>query len=251
MSRADYLNYGFLLLSAVFSYFIPRVGHYGAVAVGFVGVCLIVRGQLKKDEEGFGSVPTLAGALREGARSVVSDIQKSPGGSNLKVVALSLPRIQFEDGTWCRGDGRGFDSLSHAVVIRNEAQRSEQVATVTVRAELRCHKPSGTYTHSPLCWIGIKEPEARIGAGESRELVLAVQTVLGQDQWDWAVHSTSPSDRIWIDLFETFEFEIRLIDVETGEILSTEPPLCFLWEWPYRDPPGIPSKRIYTCRSDR
>jgi hypothetical protein len=99
VERSDYFNYGFTLVAPALAYVLS--GPKGSAIAAFVGVVLIVRGHLKKHEEGFGYIPLLGGTHRHERTDEIPTavlpkaplVEKGPQPTLISMMDTSLPQF--------------------------------------------------------------------------------------------------------------------------------------------------------------
>lgn len=157
--------------------------------------------------------------------------------SKVRLQARGITHIQYDHNTKMYthlfdGTASGF---SIVIQILNLAVRGASNKPVRVRAQAMYKRDGETTLLSPLVWLESPTSDCVLGPGEIRELVIARRDSYGF--WDFLTHgqhgNVTPSDGL------DFDFEIDLIDLETGKILEVEPPLYFHWHW--REGPLTPS----------
>lgn len=156
---------------------------------------------------------------------------------NIKLHGIKHPLIRQENGVWDFNYTEGAGLLAHTLLIRNEATKSG-IKKAVITAQLVIKRNICTYPLSPLSWMKTKEIAVTMGPAECRELILAVKK--SADEWDWVVDPLSPSMAVWIEHLD-FQFEVQIIDADSGKILPISPRLCFSWEWPRGHAPGNPN----------
>lgn len=153
---------------------------------------------------------------------------------NLMLLGFEMTPIEQREGVWSRAPN---SKMAWVAFIHNAPLEDRDVGTVSVRAEIlyypekgRCHKVS------PATWLDQIDNTVRLKSGDTKDLVIAVET---HPRWNWGLLANgSPCN--YGDLWATrpnFEFEIRLIDDATGKLMR--PSYCFKWEWSGDSRPSI------------
>lgn len=117
--------------------------------------------------------------------------------------------------------------------IKNEPKEKGIVGTAHVRAQIKFLSGYNHSPISPLVWLESDQTAIEIGAGEARELIVAIRgSSADKEMWDFVVGGqASAAESLYVPLGD-FEFEIRLIDAVNGRIIPVTPKIHLKWEWP-------------------
>ena len=156
------------------------------------------------------------------------------GPPNLVLHGFEMTPIEKYEGGWRRLAG---GKMAWLAFIRNAPLGDKDVGLACVRAEILYYPQKGRcYAVSPATWLVQGENTACLKSGDTKDLVIAVET---HPRWNWNF-LTNGSPCSYGDLWDTcpdFEFEVRLIDDASGQIMK--PSYCFKWEWRGESRPSI------------
>jgi hypothetical protein len=166
--------------------------------------------------------------MKGGTRKVEELKQTRKALPNLTLHSARTPNISRSDGVWNIGGLPNTTRLAQTVFISNEPTL-EGVSAVKVKARLVLKKEPSVPPFSPLYWVDERGTEIQIGPGDCKELILATRDEFNKDCWDYLVGSLCQSEIVWIPFLEESQFEIELINAETGTLLPVLHGLKFVW----------------------
>jgi len=148
---------------------------------------------------------------------------------NLILLGYEIFPIGKQDDIWSRMPvGIPGGRLAWLAFIRNAPLEDTDVGTARVRAEIIYYPEGHCISVSPATWLDQSENTACLKSGDTKDLLIAVE-IHPQFNWTFLINGLPCN---YGDLWATrpdFEFEIRLIDDETGKVMK--PTYCFKWEW--------------------